>query len=325
MKIASVLAIGLMALGLSAQSALASGVTTRELAAGALAGLYVDAGPAAPVVLIVPGSGPTDRDGNNPLGVYANSYKHLAEQLAARGISSVRVDKRGLFTSAAAGDPNRVTVALYAQDYRTWIDVLRRETGATCIHLLGHSEGATMVSAAAVGRADVCGLILVSGPGRPFGDVLRAQLTANPANAPILEQAFAAIDTLEAGARVDVATLHPTLFPLFAPQVQEFLISVLAVDPATLARDAAQRTLVVHGTTDLQTSVEDAELLVAATDGTLVIVDGVNHVLKNAPQDRAANLATYGDPDAPVAARVVDAITAFVLAHQGRFRRDERP
>ena len=54
------------------------------------------------VVLIVPGSGPTDRDGNNPLGVNASPYRLLAEGLAAKGLATLRIDKRGMFASAMA-------------------------------------------------------------------------------------------------------------------------------------------------------------------------------------------------------------------------------
>src|SRR6476660_9152363 len=84
---------------------------------GPLAGTYVDAGKNAPVMLIIPGSGPTDRDGNNPLGITAAQYRLLAEALASKGISSVRIDKRGMFGSkAAVPDANAVTVGDYAID-----------------------------------------------------------------------------------------------------------------------------------------------------------------------------------------------------------------
>ena len=88
---------------------------------GPLAGTLLDAGKRAPVVVILPGSGPTDRDGNNPLGVTAAPYRLLAQGLAARGVTTVRIDKRGLFGSRAAiANPNAVTIADYAADAHAW-------------------------------------------------------------------------------------------------------------------------------------------------------------------------------------------------------------
>jgi pimeloyl-ACP methyl ester carboxylesterase len=284
----------------------------KEIAAGELHGTLLSAGERRPVVLIVPGSGPTDRDGNNPMGVKASSYRLLAEALAAEGISTVRVDKRGMFASRAAGDPNAVTVEQYARDYRAWIDAIRAETGRKCVWLLGHSEGALMASAAAEGRKDVCGLILVAGMGRKLGDVLREQLRANPANAPLLDQAFAAIADLEAGRHADTSAMHPALLPLFAPAVQDFLISMMSVDPVELVRRARVETLIVQGATDLQITLEDARLLDKAPKTRLRTIKGMNHILKEAPADRAANLATYSDPDLPLAPRLAGVIEDFI-------------
>ncbi|MEO1731199.1 MAG: alpha/beta hydrolase, partial [Pseudomonadota bacterium] len=106
---------------------------TAEGPEGELAGTLIPPSSGQGVVLIVPGSGPTDRDGNNPLGVTAASYRLLAEALAERGIGSVRIDKRGMFGSKAAiPDPNDVTIADYARDIHAWIKSVRAETGAQC-------------------------------------------------------------------------------------------------------------------------------------------------------------------------------------------------
>lgn len=288
---------------------------------GALRGSYVAAAPGAPVVMIIPGSGPTDRDGNNPMGVAAASYRLLAQALAERGVASVRIDKRGMFGSAAAGDPNAVTIPEYARDVRAWVGAARERTGASCIWLLGHSEGALVALAAAQDPADLCGLVLVSAPGRRLSDVLREQLRSNPANAPILDQALAAIARLEAGERVETASLHPAVAQLFAPQVQGFLISVFAQDPAVLAERVQLPILVVQGLRDLQVSEADARRLAGAAQGSrLVLLPEVNHVLKRvASDDRAANLATYADPSLPLADGIADPIAQFVRGnHQPR-------
>lgn len=283
-----------------------------EISAGDLRGTIVSARDSDPVVLIVPGSGPTDRDGNSPLGVSTDAYKLLAEGLAEERIASVRIDKRGMFGSAAAGDPNTVTPADYVADIHAWIDAIKAARGSDCVFLLGHSEGALMVSMAAQGRKDVCGLILLAGTGRKMGDVIRQQLRENPANAPLLDQAMAALSELEAGRRVDVSTMHPALVSLFAPQVQDYLISVINLDPVDELSRANKDTLILQGKTDLQVTVEDANLLNRARKTKLRLVDDMNHVLKEAPADRAANLATYADPSLPLAPRLVGRIEDFV-------------
>jgi pimeloyl-ACP methyl ester carboxylesterase len=267
-----------------------------------------------PVVVILPGSGPTDRDGNNPLGVKGATYRLLAEGLAQQGVASLRMDKRGMFASGpAAADPNRVFIEVLADDANAWAAKAMAETGAPCAWLAGHSEGSLVALAAARKGKNLCGLILLSGAGRPLGTILREQLNANPANAPILPQALAAIDELEAGRHVDATALHPGLQPLFRAEVQDFLIGEMALDPAKLIAGYGGPVLILQGSTDIQISVADARLLKAAQPrASLVILEGVNHVLKLAPADRAANVATYSDPSLPLAPEVAPAIARFI-------------
>ena len=280
-----------------------------------LVGTLTDADKGAPVVLIIPGSGPTDRDGNNPLGVSAAPYRLLAEALGKRGISSVRIDKRGMFGSKAAiADANNVTIADYAADAHAWAASIRQTTGAQCVWLLGHSEGSLIALAAAQQPDGICGIISVSGMGRKLGDVMRDQLRSNPANAPILDTALGAIDALEAGKAVDAAALPAPLQPLFNASVQPFIRDLMAHDPTRLAASLKVPLLIVQGDKDIQVTAEDARALSAAqSKAKLVILRGVNHVLKlPAGDNRAANVATYGDPSLPIAPSVVEAVAEFV-------------
>ena len=76
------------------------------------------------------------------------------------------------------------------------------------------------------------------------------------------------------------------------------------------------RVAIVQGTTDIQVLPVDAESLKAARpDATFTLIDGMNHVLKAAPAERAANVATYGNPDLPLAPGLLDAIIQFVQLH----------
>ena len=284
---------------------------------GDIAGTFVDAGKGAPVVIIIPGSGPTDRDGNNPLGVKAAPYRLLAGALAAQGVSTLRADKRGMFESKSAiADPNSVTIADYAGDAHAWADTLRKRTGAKCVWLLGHSEGGLVALAAAQQPQGLCGVILVSAAGRKLGVVIREQLHSNPANASLLPTAMAALDSLEVGKTVDQSTIPAPLLPLFNAKVQPFLMDLLAKDPAALAAATKMPMLIVQGERDIQVSVADARALAAAQPAAkLMLVPQMNHVLKDvAADDRASNLATYGNPDLPIDASLVDGIAAFVKA-----------
>ena len=84
---------------------------------GPLAGtLLRTPGTQGPIALIIPGSGPTDRDGNSPFGIRAASYRLLAEGLFHQGVNTVRINKRGMF-----GHPKAMLVILHPQDYERWL------------------------------------------------------------------------------------------------------------------------------------------------------------------------------------------------------------
>lgn len=287
---------------------------------GDLHGLLQPAGEGASIVLIIPGSGPTDRDGNSPLGVKAAPYRLLAEGLAVRGIATVRIDKRGMFTSKVAlADPNAVTIADYVSDTTNWVAATRKATGATCVWVLGHSEGGLVALATVNAHPEgICGTILVAAAGRPLGEVLKEQLRTNPFNAPLLPAAEAAIDSLAAGKPIAAADLPTPLLPLLHPRIQGYLMSNFALDPAKLAASTKLPLAILQGTHDIQVSMADAERLKAANPAArLLPLTDTNHVLKQVTaDDRTANAATYADPDLPLAPGVIDAITSIVSGGQ---------
>ena len=269
------------------------------------------------VAVILPGSGPTDRDGNQAPAIRASTYRLLAEGLAAQGIATVRIDKRGIGASAAAGfDETKLRFSDYAADARAWAAEAARLTNQPCAWLIGHSEGALVALEAVEGGDDaICGLVLLSGAGRPAGVVLREQLTALPE--PLKTQAYDALTELEAGRTV--ADPPAALAALFRPSVQPYLISWLPLDPAALLAAYDGPVFIGQGTTDIQVGVVDAQTLAAADpEATLKLWDGVNHILKTAPADRTGNLATYADPDLPLAPGVAHDVAAFIKTNAAR-------
>lgn len=264
--------------------------------------------------VILPGSGPTDRDGNSPqFGVKSATYRLLAEELAGAGVATIRIDKRGIGDSAAAGGAEAdLRFSDYVDDALLWTSEAARLASQRCAWLIGHSEGALVALAAAVdGRAPVCGVVLLSGPGRPLGHALREQLNAGLPE-PLLTQALTILTDLEAGRTVP--DVPPSLAGLFRPSVQRYLISMLGLDPQRLAAAYAGPILIGWGETDLQVARQDADALAGARLGIeLAVWPGVNHVLKVAPIDRQANIAVYMSEDEPLAPEVGPAVSSFIL------------
>lgn len=265
------------------------------------------------VAVILPGSGPTDRDGNSPLGIAAGTYRLLAEGLAEEGVATLRFDKRGVGESASAefSEPD-LRFSHYVDDARAWATEAAARTGQPCAWLIGHSEGALVALAAvADDHPGVCGLVLLSGAGRPARVVIEEQLGPQLPE-PLRSQAFHALAELEAGRTVE--DTPPMLAALLRPSVQPYLISWLQLDPAALIAAWEGPVMIGQGTTDIQTTDADARALAAGQpNAKLVLWEGVNHVLKVAPAARTANLATYSDPSLPLAPGVVDDIVGFIL------------
>ena len=270
--------------------------------------------PTRAVAVIIAGSGPTDRDGNSPLGVSAGTYRLLAEGLAAQGVATVRYDKRGAGESRASlGSEADLRFEHMVDDALAFAAETRTRTGRDCVWLIGHSEGAGVAQMAAARSPEgICGLVLLSGMGRRPRVILEEQLGPQLPE-PMRTQAFDALARLEAG--VLVADTPPALAALLRPSVQPFLIGMLALDPAALIAAYDGPVFIGQGETDIQTTVADAHALAAAQPAAqLIIWVDVNHLLKVAPAERAANIATYSDPDLPLAPWVVDGIADFILS-----------
>ena len=264
-----------------------------------------------PVALIIAGSGPTDRDGNSAmLAGKNNSLKMLAQSLATANIASLRFDKRGIAASAAAG-PKEADLRFenYVDDAAAWVEQLRHDKRISTITIIGHSEGA-LIGAIAAARTHPNAFISVSGSGRSAGLVLREQI-----NGKLPAQLFQANEKilceLEAGRTTE--DVPPALKSLYRASVQPYLISWFKYNPAEIVGSMKQPILICQGTTDIQVAVEEAEALKkAAPAAKLVIIEGMNHVLKTVPADPVKQAASYSDPALPINAELMKNIIEFV-------------
>jgi pimeloyl-ACP methyl ester carboxylesterase len=262
------------------------------------------------VALLIAGSGPTDRDGNNPEGGMNDSLKRLAQSLAKQGIASLRYDKRGVAASRAA-TPNEqdLSVEAYVNDAIAWSHLLRQDPDFRNLVLIGHSEGALIASLAAP-EAQASSVVSLAGTGRPIDQVLREQIATRLPPA-LRAQSNTILDQLLAGQTTE--QVPEQLQVLFRPSVQPYLISLLRQNPAEAFARLRIPALIVQGSHDIQVSIEDALALSAAKpDAEQILVSGMNHVLRITKADLQSQIASYNNPKLPLAAGLGETIGQFI-------------
>ena len=264
-----------------------------------------------PIALIIAGSGPTDRDGNSAmLAGKNNSLKMLAHSLATANIASLRFDKRGIAASAAAG-PKEADLRFdnYVDDTVSWVEQLRHDKRFSTVTIIGHSEGA-LIGAIAAARTHPNAFISVAGVGRSAGLVLREQINGK-LPAQLFQSNEKILRELEAGRTTE--DVPPALKSLYRASVQPYLISWFKYNPAEIVASIKEPILICQGTTDIQVALEEAEALKKnAPAAQLVIIVGMNHVLKTVPADPVKQTASYTDSALPINPELMKNIIEFV-------------
>lgn len=264
----------------------------------------------SPVVLIIAGSGPTDRDCNSILGIKSNTYKMLAESLAANGISALRYDKRGIAKSKAAmTSESDIRFDIYINDAVSWVELLKKDKRFSKIFIFGHSEG-SLIGMVAAEQTPVSGLISVAGPGNPADTILRKQLK-NQLPPQLRAESDKILDSLRMGKTVK--KFNPVLAGLYRPSVQPYMISWIKYNPSSEIKKLKIPVLIIQGTTDIQVSVEEARLLKEAKpDAKLALFENMNHIMKESEADRQKNIATYSNPELPLKNGLVEELVSFI-------------
>ena len=260
------------------------------------------------IALIIAGSGPTDRDGNNP-AMKNNSLKMLATELNKIGIASLRYDKRGIGKSRNAGlKEAELRFDNYVEDAKSWAAYLKKEAKFSSIVIIGHSEG-SLIGMIASQDKSVSKFISIAGAGQAADKIIREQLKNQPPSATI--EVNAILDELVKGKTV--ANTPPQLNAIFRQSVQPYMISWIKYDPQKEIAKLKIPVLVLQGTTDIQVSLDDANRLAKALPkAKLVVIEGMNHILKPAPSDRQMNMLTYTQPDLALHKELINHISAFI-------------
>ncbi len=261
-----------------------------------------------PVALLIAGSGPTDRNGNNPM-MQNNCLRMLAMGLSDNGIASLRYDKRGIGKSKDAGsDENNLRFENYIDDAKKWIEFLNKDKMFNRIIVIGHSEG-SLIGMIASQNEKVDKFISLAGVGEPASQIIKKQFSTQPKE--ILEPALKILDTLETGKTVKV--VPQILYSVFRPSIQPYLISWFKYDPQKEIAKLKIPILIIQGTTDIQVDVDNADKLVSANpNAKKILLKGMNHILKESELDKQKNIATYSNPELPLKDSLITFISDFI-------------
>ena len=270
-------------------------------------------------VLIVAGSGPTDRNGNSGQGLNSYAYKMLSDELVKGGVAVLRYDKRAIGRSRL-NDPTTIPNLVFndfVDDAARCVGYLRGE-GFKRVIVAGHSEGGEIALHLALREdVDVDSLVLLCCPGYPMDQILSAQLSAQlvPQHLGLMVTATTLMKRIKAGEMVAVESIPQELLSLFHPSVQPFLCSSMAFDPAELMSRVEQPALIISGGRDIQVTRDNAEkLMTRAKCGEHIHFEQMTHILKNADtNDRIQQLmGVYTNANLPITEGVSTAIIEFV-------------
>lgn len=266
-----------------------------------------------PLVIIIAGSGPTDMNGNT-IGseLQNNSLKMLAEGLAAKGIASLRYDKRGIGKSQAAiMSEEELRFEHYIDDAAAWADMFSADKRFSTIAIAGHSEGSLIGMVAAQKSTAVKAYISIAGCGRPAHEVIEEQL--NPQPEQVRNEAAAINRELLQGRIVEDVPNY--LAALYRKSVQPYLISWFRYNPAKEIAKLKIPVLILQGDKDIQVGVKEAErLYLARMFSSFYIIEGMNHVLKHCEgNDMLSQLEAYQSPTMPIKQELIEHIARFLL------------
>ena len=259
------------------------------------------------LVILIAGSGPTNRSGNSTMGGINNSLKFLAEGLTQNGIAVYSYDKR-IFAQMITKTVDEKTLSFedFINDTKDVITYFKSQKKYSKINIAGHSEGALIGMVASLNNAD--GYVSLAGAGRCIDEVLLEQLgKQSPKLKDAAQDGFV---SLKEGKTFE--NKNPMLASIFRESVQPYMISWIKYNPQVEIKKLTIPILLINGTKDLQVPATDAELLhVANSKSEVKIIENMNHIFKEITVDED-NLKSYSDPKLPVIPEIISILTTFV-------------
>ncbi|WP_304131181.1 alpha/beta hydrolase [Mesonia mobilis] len=261
-----------------------------------------------PLAIIINGSGPIDRNGNEMM-TKNNSAKKLAEALAKKGIATFRYDKRTLKAQQLNIDEKDMRFDDFIDDAKAVIKRFSELPNYSSLYIIGHSQGSLVGMIAAQEKAD--GFISIAGAGQTIDSLIVEQIGRQMPG--LEESARTAFNELRANGKVK--DYNQGLASLFKRSIQPFMFSWMKYDPQQEIKKLEMPVLIINGDNDLQVNTNEAENLKAARpDAELIIIENMNHIYRIIDKnDDIANQKSYNEPQRPISSEMVEQISNFIL------------
>lgn len=260
-----------------------------------------------PLAIIIGGSGPVDRNGNQQM-MKNNSLKFLAEGLYEKNIATFRYDKRIVkqMKNRSLNEKN-IHFGDFIEDAVAVLEYFKNDRRFSKIYIIGHSQGSLVGMVAAQEGAN--GFVSLAGAGQEIDDVIVAQLATQ---SPGLEDnARMAFDDLRAnGVSYNYS---PALSSIFRKEIQPFIFSWMQFNPQEEIVKLQIPVLIINGDKDIQVQISEAELLKAAKpDADYKIIKNMNHIFKEVEGNDLENSKTYNQYNIPVMPELIDTVAEFL-------------
>ncbi|RKS53847.1 hypothetical protein BC962_2106 [Gillisia mitskevichiae] len=258
------------------------------------------------LVILIQGSGPTDRNGNGFM-MKNDGSKLIAKQLAENGIATYRFDKRIFKMNKFKIREEELSIEDFVKDVSDILDHFKAKQTYGKIIIAGHSEGSLIGMLAAIEKADA--FISIAGAGRSIDKIIVDQLSKQSEG--LAENAKIAF--LEIEEKGKTSNYNPLLQSVFRPSVQPFMRSWIKYKPTEEIAKLEMPILIVNGSFDIQVDTTEANLLaVANPNSKLVILDKMNHVFRKIDGDNLENTKSYNEPNRPLHPELIPSLVDFI-------------
>ena len=258
------------------------------------------------LVIIIGGSGPTDRNGNQSF-LKNNSLKNLAEGLSSNNIATFRYDKRIVKQITQGNIDRNILFDDFVTDAISVLTYFKKPNSFNHIFILGHSQGSLVGMLAAQGRAD--GFISLAGVAQSIDNIVIEQIAKTyPSLSKEAERVF---DYLRKGKKTDNYPME--LASVFNKDIQSFMMNWMQYNPQEEIKKLQMPILLINGTKDLQVEPKEAKLLNEAVPGSsLELIDNMNHVLVTIEGDNLENSKSYNESFRKTTPQLMEALLRFV-------------